>query len=236
MNWSISDYLALAAIFISSVTGLVVPFVKYVYKKINDKPILECFLNENAFVFFDTAVAFLLTLTIISKKCDSVIKNIELDIFKGKTKESRIYQMKWRLLYSVNNKTTFSDWGMSSTDRETMTPCPIYLMKNTPISYGINFEDETVSKFFQETIQQPNINYIKDTLLTKLNFEEGNHVFDVIITDINGKKKRFEHNFKLSKNDIDNLKYNATIICENMSKEQHERKPTKSAYVELTKL
>ena len=144
--------------------------------------------------------------------------------------------MKWRFLYSVNKKITVSDWGFLSTDRESMIPCPIYLMKNTPISYSINFEDETISNFIQKTMRSPDINYIKDTLLTKLNFEEGKHILDIIITDIDGEKKRFTYGFNLPQTGIDSLKYNATIICENMGKEQNDRKSPNSVYVELIKL
>lgn len=236
-NWYTRDYLALIAIIISVTTGIIVPFFKYLYHRINSKPILECFLTESATAFFDSTVGFWLTMTVISKKCDSVIKKIEIEIFKGDTRESKIYKMKWVLLTSMNRKTTYSDWGISSTDRESMTPCPIYLTKNNPVSYSVHFEDDAATKAIQEMASNViDMNYVKDTLLTKMGYVEGNHIVDVIITDMDDSKKRFPHSFVMSKRDVDGLKYNATIVCENTKKEKHERTPTNSANVEISKL
>ena len=129
---------------------------------------------------------------------------------------------------------TDSEWGVSSRDSTSFTPCPMYLTKGTPVSYGIHFGDEKISKDFNDIIRGSNgHDYIRDTLLTNFNFHAGKHRIEIIFTDINGKKKIFPYSFELPTIDINKLKYNATIVCENLTNADKKEMP--SAYIELGK-
>ena len=233
-NWYTRDILALTAIIISISTGILWPIVKLVHKRYFQKSVLECFLNKNMDLSYDGTAGLFCILTIISKKCDNVITDVGVRIFKGENNKSQIYQMKWWLLSSVNRKTTYADWGFSSTDRESMSPCPMYLTRNVPLSYCIHFDDEKLSKENQMTLLNQDANYIKDTILTNMNYEEGLHTLELDITDFDKNIKTFRYSFSLSKDEVDILKYNATIVTSNIGKPQNEKLSTRPIQVELT--
>jgi len=214
--------------------ALAQPWILALFKKFSDKPILECFANKSATLSLDSiGVGLNCTLTMISKRSDNVITNIEVNIFKGNAKDSKIYQMNWELLSSIYRRNSYSEWT-SSRETTSFTPCPMYLTKNNPVSYGIYFGDEKISKTFQDTLQSDKGNdYIRDTLLTQFNFQEGSYTAEIIFTDIKERKKSFLYDFKLSSLEVDRLKYNATIVCENLV--NSDKKMTNIANVEIIK-
>jgi len=227
------DYITLAL----ALTALI-PWIVALFKKLFNKPNLRCFLNKTGILHFDNSGAGIFcSLTLISKKCDNVVTDIEINLFKNETKENRIYKLKWVHLHSLSKKTTFSDWGISSTDRESMQPCPLYLTKDKPVSYGISFEDEALNKEFEKIISEytsKGNDYVKDTMLTKFRYEECVHLLEIVFTDIRGRQSRFEYTFSLPKTDIEKLQYNATAICENLNNPSDKRQ-LYAAYSELKK-
>jgi len=214
-----------------------------IYKSIKRKfakPMLKCVANNKLTLHYDaTGIGAYFILTVISKNCDCTITDIAVEVFKGKEKDSKIYSMKWNLLASVHKKTTHMDWGLSSTDRETMQPCPLYLVQDRPVSYGIFFDNEELYKEFQSALQQYETlgkDKVNNTLLTKFSYQEGFHLFDVILTDINGKKERFPHSFTFDKLEKERLLNNVTFICENREKELKnvtDKQPYNSVTVDL---
>ena len=214
--------------------ALAQPWVISLYKKIRNKPVLECFINKGASLSFSKiGVGLNCTVTMISKGSDNVITDVEVSIFKGNAKDSKIYQMNWELLSFIYNRNSYSDW-ISSSETTSFAPCPMYLTKGNPVSYVIYFGDEKVSKSFQETIQSGKGNdYIRDTLLTQFNFQTGDYTIDITFVDIKGNRKVFTYTFKLTDTDIDRLKYNATTICENLT--LVEQKKMNIANIEIIK-
>ena len=224
------DFVALGI----AIIALVQPWVVYVFRKIRGKPVLECFANKSATLNFDTyGVGLNCTLTMISKKSDNVITDVELNIFRGDAKDSKIYHMNWELLSSIYKRSTYSEW-ISSRETTSFAPCPMYLTKGNPVSYGIYFGDERISKKIQETMQsEKGTDYIRDTLLTQFNFQEGDYRVEIVFTDIKERKKLFTYKFKLSTIDVDRMKYNAAIICDNLM--TVEKKPTNIVDIKLVK-
>jgi hypothetical protein len=168
-----------------ALVALTQPWLIHLYKKLFDKPVLECYANKSATITFDSfGVGLYCTLTMISNKCDNVITSIEINVFKGISKDTKIYSMIWELLSSIYRRRTYSEWGGSSRDTTSFTPCPMYLTKGNPISYGIHFGDEKLTKDFNGTIQSGKGNdYIRDTLLTNFNFHAEKHRIEIIFTD-----------------------------------------------------
>jgi hypothetical protein len=214
-----------------AILALIQPWLIYLYKKIFYKPILKCFSDKSATLAFDEyGVSLSFVLTMISNKCDNVITNVEMNIYKGNSMDSKIYQMNWKTLFSIYKTNFRSEWGTSQ-DYTSFAPCPMYLTKGNPISYRILFRDEKLDKDFYNIIESDKgSDYIRDTLLTNFNFHVGNHLLELIFTDIKGKKKTFAYKFELSESDIDNLKFNATIISDG---EKHADEEIKRAYIEL---
>ena len=213
-----------------AITALVQPWLWSLYKKMFNKPKLECFVNKNATLSFNYGgISFESIVTMISKKQESVIKGIEIEISKAQSPQDIIYKMNWEHLSFTYKRHTYS-MNHSSSETTSFPACPTYLMKDNPLSYTISFVDERVRNNFMEIwARQKDANQVQSSLLDDFHFQAGEHRLTLMFVSIDGSKKLFYYKFNLSVAQIDLLKSNAIFMANPQNVEQ-----LRGAYIELT--
>ena len=223
------DYVAIIIAALAFLQPWIIELVKFIRRKYFISSVLKCYLGKSVRITFDAlGTDARATLSLISKNCDNVITKIEAIIYKGKSKDSKIYSMEWISL-ETNYKRVLRTSGVpgSTIDRTIIDVSPIYLVKDVPLSYSIVFTDTEFSKVIGKIMDENND--VKNKLLTNLNYTANIHGFEIVLTDIKGKITKHSYTFNLTEEDMIGFRKNTEIISDAESKED-----LYVVYVEIT--
>lgn len=212
------DYLTITIAILAFLQPWIIRLYDYIKRKFFIKPEISCYCGNVVELHFNNLGAGMsLPLSLISKKCDSVINFFQIDIFEGGIEDSKkIYTLEWTGLNAPYSSYMIgaNGWNINTTS---LLLSPIYCAKDAPVSYAVQFTDLEVKNEINDILLDASLSLEekRSRLLTKLSYKKSEYTIILTLSDTEEQVNVFEYSFRLSHYDIEILINNIDAIITN---------------------